>query len=587
MRKFFYWIFAALILTTACKKDPISSVTNNNKDVPSTMDELIVPPSFDWSTSITEVLTVNLSHDPQIEVNGQILFLTDNQNNILSKSIIKNDQAIFPIKLPADVDGLYLFYPNTANKQKIQFSGGSKGDVNMPIQPQPRIATKSNGLNYDHRFADELIQNYISKLPKNDKGVNLVQNPYFDQNNLAHDGRNWTKLRTPGKWYYTNSNSTAVTTNLSGNSVFKNTKSSYDVIEQSFPVSGGSTFNFSMIYSGTLNLWLDNFNSNGKWIGETHVVTSGNNISSSGNILPNATHFQFYIGLYSGAWVDSVIYISNDVIADTDGDGINDNGDDYPLDSNKAFDVYYPTIGYQTISFEDLWPSKGDYDFNDIVISSKSHFVADAGGDYVEASFEISLDACGSSLASGLGIHFLDINGNAITSSIIDSVIGYGIKDPNVTNGVIVYSNHFSAMSHYYTNTSTAYTGTPEIFNLTVKLKNTAKTSQPSTYVADLYYFDSTQRGREIHLPNKPPTSAASTTFFGTYSDDINNHYRTVNGLPWAMEIVTANKTYKHPMEKIPITSAYSQFTSWASSMGSNNSTWYNSPNSNKVYTGN
>lgn len=584
MKKYLF-LSVLLAVLLSCEKRDLNN-NDNNPTTPTSLDELNVPPSFDWSTSIANTLTVTLSHSADISVEGQVLLLIGNNNIVLSKSIIKNDQAIFNIKIPTDAGSLYLFYPNTANKQKLDLSSNAKGGTNMNVSPQPRVASKSGNLNYDRKLADRYFNKYMNKIPNNAKGQNLVQNPYFDQNNLSHDGRNWTKLRVPGKWYYTKSNSTAVTTNVSGNMVFKNTKNGYDVIQQSFPVSGGSTYNFSMIFSGNINLWLDNFNANGQWIGETHVVTSGNKITSSGSILPNATSFQFYIGLNSGAWVDSVFYTSTNVVADSDGDGINDNGDDYPNDSTKAFDILYPTIGYQTLAFEDLWPSKGDYDFNDIVISAKTHYIANADGDYVQASYELSLDACGSSLPSGLGINILDMNKNTISGDAIDTISGYGSQDPNVTNGAIVYSNHFNAMSHYYNNTSlTQNTGTPEVFNLTIKFNTgVSKTSAAALYISDFYYFSTNDRGREIHMPNFPPTNAATTTTFGTYNDDPNNHYRTTTGLPWGIEVVTTNKTFHHPLEKIPITTAYNQFAAWAASQGSSNTTWYNNSTSGKIY---
>ncbi len=241
------------------------------------------------------------------------------------------------------------------------------------------------------------------------------------------------------------------------------------------------------------------------------------------------------------------------------------------------------------MAFEDLWPSKGDYDFNDIVISAKTHYIANADGDYVQAAYDITLDACGSSIPSGLGINILDINHNIITSDVIDSVIGYGSQDPNVTNGAIVYSNHFNAMSHYYNNTSlTQDTGTPEQFNIEIKFNvNSSKTFTPDVYVSDFYYFATNDRGREIHMPGYPPTSAVTSSYFGTYNDDPNNHYRTVNGLPWGIEVVTANKTFKHPLEKIPITTAYSKFAAWAASTGTTNTDWYESPTNGKVYNDN
>jgi hypothetical protein len=55
---------------------------------------------------------------------------------------------------------------------------------------------------------------------------------------------------------------------------------------------------------------------------------------------------------------------------DTDGDGIPDNLDAYPLDPTRAFNSYYPNeTDFGSFAFEDLWPGYGDYDFNDFVVN--------------------------------------------------------------------------------------------------------------------------------------------------------------------------------------------------------------------------
>ena len=43
------------------------------------------------------------------------------------------------------------------------------------------------------------------------------------------------------------------------------------------------------------------------------------------------------------------------------------------MDKNKSFNSFFPVQGKTgTLAFEDLWPAKGDYDFNDLVIGSWS-----------------------------------------------------------------------------------------------------------------------------------------------------------------------------------------------------------------------
>ena len=592
MKQLFYiGLIGILSISTSCRKDILDNNTANNDIIIQDMNEITAPQNFDWSASSGGNFNIQMQCPDNVNVNGQILYLIDNKNNILAKTTIRDKKASFAVKVPGDIGDLFLFYPNTANKALLKTrTVASKGGANtiMYVSPQPRLpsnGSKESGLVYDRKLAQKIQYMQVNG---NNKGVNLVANPYFDVNNLGYDGRNWTYLRAPGKWYYTESTSTAVTTFENNNYVFKNTTNNYDVIEQSFPVQGGSTYNFSMVFSGNINLWLDNFDANGNWIGETFVSTSGNRISSSGTILPNATHFQFYIGLYSGAWVDSVVYISTDVVADSDGDGINDNADDYPSNAAYAFDVYYPTIGYQTLSFEDLWPAKGDYDFNDIVISNRSHFITNPDGDFVVANFNISLDACGSSLPSGLGINFLDMNLDSISEDIVQNVSGDAIKDPNVRNGIIVYNNHFNAQSTYYTNTSLNQNiGVPEEFSLTVTLdlpQSKTLSFAASTYIADIFYFRSNARGHEIHMPEKIPTTMADPSLFGTHHDHAGTPYKTSSGLPWGIEVVTSNKTYKHPLEKTSITNAYLNFGQWANSGGQSYSTWYENAVSNAIF---
>ena len=58
---------------------------------------------------------------------------------------------------------------------------------------------------------------------------------------------------------------------------------------------------------------------------------------------------------------------------DKDGDGVADSQDEYPEDAERAFNNY--SLGentFGTLLFEDLWPSFGDYDLNDLVIDYKT-----------------------------------------------------------------------------------------------------------------------------------------------------------------------------------------------------------------------
>ena len=294
--KLLFVLLIVFTIITSCKKETEDSISPTPSPTPVVTDinDIKAPFNFDWSASKSGALNVTMQTETgkSITTEGQLLLVIDKDDNILSKAKIINSVAKFAIKLPADIGNIYLMYPNSGNKLLLNETNGS---ITMAIAPEPRDGTK-NGLVYDKKFAFKYQQN-LSKFAHNKSinGVNLVQNGEFDIDNLEKDDRYWTNLRIPGKWYYTRYTEGHVS-NVNGENVFKNYSDAYEIIEQSFPVLGGSAFDFSMTFSGTINLWLDNFDANGNWIGETHVTTSGNIITSSGVILANATHFSFMLG---------------------------------------------------------------------------------------------------------------------------------------------------------------------------------------------------------------------------------------------------------------------------------------------------
>ncbi|MEA3317225.1 MAG: LruC domain-containing protein, partial [Bacteroidota bacterium] len=191
---------------------------------------------------------------------------------------------------------------------------------------------------------------------------------------------------------------------------------------------------------------------------------------------------------------------------------------------------------------------------------------------------------CGSSQASGLGINFVNIDKSIISDNIVTDISGSAIQDPDVENAVIVYNNHFEEQSSYYTNTSYDKIGSPANFNFHVDFVLSENVSEVK-YLADFFYFRSSNRGREIHMPGFSPTSAADNSLFGTYDDDPDSPYSTVDNLPWGLEIVTINRNFKHPLEKCRITNPYVDFGNWAHSNGSQYQNWKDNYEPDQVFT--
>lgn len=87
---------------------------------------------------------------------------------------------------------------------------------------------------------------------------------------------------------------------------------------------------------------------------------------------------------------------------DNDNDGISNFSDDFPNDYNVAVSNFYPTRNnFGCLAFEDLWPSKGDYDFNDLVLLYNFNLVANAQNEVSIINAKFYIQAMGGSYNSG------------------------------------------------------------------------------------------------------------------------------------------------------------------------------------------
>ncbi len=269
--------------------------------------------------------------------------------------------------------------------------------------------------------------------------------------------------------------------------------------------------------------------------------------------------------------------------SDCDNDGVSDESDDFVCDPIRAVRNTYTG----TLAYEDLWPSQGDYDFNDMVIDYNIDHILNGDNEVVEIEADWTVRAIGAGFKNGFGFSFDNLAPNAIAS-----ITGQDLREgliSNAANGteqgqsdatVIVFDNVKNVMPNPGTAFINTVRGQQTVAPVTITNKLSFTTSQDLSLIGlppyNAFIFANATRGREIHLADKAPTDLADMSLFGTSSDatDAGNeyYYKTSNGLPWAINIA---ESFAYPVEYSPINEAYSNFSVWATSGGSLNTNWF------------
>ncbi|KXO12849.1 hypothetical protein AKG98_4045 [Moritella sp. JT01] len=272
------------------------------------------------------------------------------------------------------------------------------------------------------------------------------------------------------------------------------------------------------------------------------------------------------------------------ISTDCDGDGVDDIYDDYPDDSERAFNNYYPE---GTLAYEDLWPDKGDYDFNDFVLTHTFNKITNADGNIKEIEMVGSAVARGASYANAFAISLPGTEGSNIESSTVTIDGSTSALTPEAGHTgeavMVLIDNVFDvlpagAFLYYNTQNGDDRPFISLAFNAVFTTPVTVAALGDAPYNAFIYRVG--ERGKEIHLMNKTPTDLANLALLGTGDDasDVGSatYYQTTDGHPWALLVPSA---WSHPYEYIDVLLAYPQIQVWAESGGVTNPTWYNVPN--------
>ncbi len=276
-----------------------------------------------------------------------------------------------------------------------------------------------------------------------------------------------------------------------------------------------------------------------------------------------------------------------DTPTDNDDDGVSNVFDDYPEDPDMAINNYYPAEGkFGTLAYEDLWPARGDYDFNDLVMDYQFNQITNSDNQIVEIRPKFVVRAIGAGYHNGFGFQM------DIAASKVQSVTGMDLRYNYISIGsngtetgnskatIIPFDNAFNVLPSpggTYVNTvlGNAFAA-PDTLEIFIKFTNPEDLDEIGTPPYNPFLIVNKVRGSEVHLPGYPPTSLVNSSLFGTEDDNTNlssgNYYKSKTNLPWAMNLPSS---FVYPIEKSAITAGHLKFGQWAQSSGFSYMDWY------------
>lgn len=280
------------------------------------------------------------------------------------------------------------------------------------------------------------------------------------------------------------------------------------------------------------------------------------------------------------------------VAGDSDGDGVDDSQDEYADDPARAFNIYYPSEeGWAGLAFEDLWPEKGDYDFNDLVVRFRYQFVSNAANKIVELKASYQATAVGAAYRNGFGVQFDNILPNQV-SEVTGQVRGenYILTSANGTEAnqqkavVIPWDNVEAVIQRaggsMFNTVPNGFVGTSDIVDLLITFVHPLHPDSVGTPPFNPFLIRQMRREHEIHLVDKQPTTLMDMNLFKTLDDASEptegRYFRTSENLTWGIQLP---EEFDYPVEHAEVTEAHLKFSSWAESNGDNPHDWYKDRN--------
>lgn len=286
------------------------------------------------------------------------------------------------------------------------------------------------------------------------------------------------------------------------------------------------------------------------------------------------------LALSSSLFLAGLLSATTAAAQDADADGIPDSADTYPCDPQLAGAAFAPGQGlFGSLMFEDMWPSQGDLDFNDVVLAYNYRYELAPSGAVVRLVATYDVRALGGTTPLGLGLR-LPVAASAVQS--VTRTVGGGAattltpstQDANAT--VVVSPD----LREVFGNAVGLINSDPNLDRLqgqrivvTVDFSGSANLSAVNAPY-DVYIFQAADPRHQIHQPQYPGTSVMSTSLFGTLDDgsSAGRYFVDFVGLPFALH---TPQLAEYPAELVAISGLFPDILSFASSGGTSNVDYY------------
>ncbi len=563
-----------ILLFTACHKTfPGDTKTDH---VVSSMNDLIVSDDFNWKTTKDVLVIINLPSNPGLILPVSINNATGSRTFFTGYPEKGKDQLKTKITIPSYIGKLQLSFPETSGLSPVIVSLAGNNlfyDLTSGLKNVAVPCDLTGFLTYSQGGWGA---------PANGNNPGAVRDAYFST--VFPSGLD---VGDPSNYTIHFSSAAAIETFLPGGG--PDNPLSQNLVD---PISSNGIGNWAgQIVAAEMNVGYD----------EAGYLGTG---------FTDLKNLKYITGPFAGMTIEDVLVIANTALGGGSTSGYSYNQIGYAAEQiNLAFDGYdhnyftcsgsggggggtpNPVVQHEgTLAFEDLWPWKGDYDFNDAVINYDFEITKNANEivEHIKATFTIY--AIGAYFHNGFGFTLPTVSSNDIVSTTgsvlkgnsVISLAGNGLESGQSLATVIVTDDFFDVMPHpgggIGVNTEIY---APYVQPVTIEINmefapGTVTFSQLDIGNFNPFIFVDQTRGVEVHLPGYAPTQLADQSLIGTGEDSGNlgsaHYYKTGNNLPWAINIP---EVFEYPIEKHDITTVYNHFAQWAESDGVLYPDWY------------